>query len=84
MALVAPAISAVLAAAARSGRAENLKVVTHARRDDPAAALIAVAQEQDADLVVVLQQHPDESLRSQVESAVRYCPAMALAMEEEQ
>ena len=37
----------------------------------------------DADQVVVLQEHPDESLRSQVESAVKYCPAMALAVEEE-
>jgi ferredoxin len=37
----------------------------------------------DADRVVVLQEHPDESLRSQVETAVRYCPAMALAIEEE-
>jgi ferredoxin len=37
----------------------------------------------DADRVVVLQEHPDESLRSQVEAAVRYCPAMALAIEEE-
>ena len=36
-----------------------------------------------ADRVVVLQQHVDESLRSQVEAAVRYCPAMALAIEEE-
>ena len=38
--------------------------------------------DEDTDLVVVLQQHPDESLRSQVESAVRYCPAMALSIEE--
>ncbi|HET9420878.1 MAG TPA: ferredoxin [Nocardioides sp.] len=37
----------------------------------------------DADRVVVLQEHPDESLRPQVEAAVRYCPAMALAIEEE-
>ena len=29
------------------------------------------------------QEHPDESLRPQVEAAVRYCPAMALAIEEE-
>ena len=36
-----------------------------------------------ADLVRVVQEHPDESLRPQVESAVRYCPAMALAIEEE-
>ena len=38
----------------------------------------------DDDLVgVVVQEHPDESLRPQVESAVKYCPAMALAIEEE-
>ena len=37
----------------------------------------------DADRVVVLLEHPDESLRPQVEAAVRYCPAMALAIEEE-
>ena len=35
------------------------------------------------DQVTVLQEHPDESLRSDVQSAVRYCPAMALAIEEE-
>ena len=38
----------------------------------------------DTDQVVVLQEHPDERLRPQVESAVKYCPAMALAIEEEQ
>ena len=38
----------------------------------------------DADRVVLLTEHPDESLRPQVEAAVRYCPAMALAIEEEQ
>jgi ferredoxin len=37
----------------------------------------------DADRVVVLQQHPDDSLRPQVEAAVRYCPAMALTLEVE-
>jgi ferredoxin len=37
----------------------------------------------DTDKVTVLQEHPDESLRSDVESAVKYCPAMALAIEEE-
>ncbi|MFC7495955.1 MULTISPECIES: ferredoxin [unclassified Nocardioides] len=37
----------------------------------------------DTDQVRVLQEHPDESLRSDVQSAVRYCPAMALAIEEE-
>lgn len=38
----------------------------------------------DADVVTVLQEHPDESLRAGVESAVKYCPAMALAIEEDQ
>jgi ferredoxin len=37
----------------------------------------------DADQVVVLQEHPDESLRPQVKAAVKYCPAMALAIEED-
>ena len=36
-----------------------------------------------ADLVVVLQEHPDASLRPQVAAAVQYCPAMALALAEE-
>jgi ferredoxin len=38
--------------------------------------------DEDADLVVVLQEHPEESLRPQVRAAVQYCPAMALALEE--
>ena len=38
----------------------------------------------DADQVVVLHEHPDDSLRPQAESAVKYCPAMALAIQEEQ
>jgi ferredoxin len=37
----------------------------------------------DADLVTLLEEHPDESLRPQVEAAVRYCPAMALSIEED-
>lgn len=36
-----------------------------------------------ADRVLVLQEHPPESLRPLVESAVRYCPAMALALVDE-
>ncbi len=36
-----------------------------------------------SDRVVVLQEHPDESLRPQVRAAVQYCPAMALAMHDE-
>jgi ferredoxin len=37
----------------------------------------------DADVVVVLQERPDESLRPQVAAAVTYCPAMALGIHEE-
>jgi ferredoxin len=35
------------------------------------------------DLVVLRPEHPDESLRSAVTAAVKYCPAMALDIEEE-
>ena len=35
-----------------------------------------------ADTVVVLDEHPDESVRDVVRTAVKYCPAMALAMED--
>ena len=36
--------------------------------------------DEDADKVVVLDENPDESLRAQVQRAVKYCPAMALAV----
>ena len=35
-----------------------------------------------ADKVVLLDEHPDESLRDAVRTAVKYCPAMALTMED--
>jgi len=38
--------------------------------------------DEDADLVTLLDENPDDSLRPQVEAAVRYCPAMALSIEE--
>ena len=38
--------------------------------------------DEEADNVTLLEEHPDESLRPQVEAAVRYCPAMALSIEE--
>ncbi|GEP32721.1 putative ferredoxin [Nocardioides szechwanensis] len=40
--------------------------------------------DEDADVVVVLQEHPDQSVRPQVRAAVQYCPAMALAMTDEE
>lgn len=39
--------------------------------------------DEDADVVVVLTEHPDESLRADVTTAVKYCPAFALSIEEE-
>lgn len=35
------------------------------------------------DRVVVLAERPDEGRRPQVAAAVQYCPAMALALEED-
>ena len=35
-----------------------------------------------ADKVVLLDEHPDESLRDDVSTAVKYCPAMALSLED--
>jgi ferredoxin len=40
------------------------------------------AFDEDEDHVVVLYEQPDESLRTKVDQAVRYCPAMALSVEE--
>jgi ferredoxin len=40
------------------------------------------AFDEDADKVALLDEHPDESLRDAVRTAVRYCPAMALSLEE--
>jgi ferredoxin len=39
--------------------------------------------DKDADVVVVLDETPDESLRSEVSQAVKYCPAFALSIEED-
>ncbi|MCW2799292.1 MAG: hypothetical protein JWQ70_764 [Aeromicrobium sp.] len=38
----------------------------------------------DADVVVVINEHPDESRRADVTTAVKYCPAFALSLEEPQ
>ena len=35
-----------------------------------------------ADKVVLLDEHPDEALREAVRGAVKYCPAMALTLED--
>ena len=38
--------------------------------------------DETADHVVLLAEHPDEALRDGVRNAVKYCPAMALSLEE--
>ena len=42
-----------------------------------------VFQVQDDDVLHVLQEHPDPSLREQVLQAVEACPKLALSVEEE-
>lgn len=37
----------------------------------------------DSDRVVVLEERPDESRRGDVTTAVKYCPAFALSIEED-
>jgi ferredoxin len=37
----------------------------------------------DEDELDILQEHPDESLRAQVQDAVRSCPKQALSIEED-
>ncbi|MFC7503443.1 ferredoxin [Nocardioides sp. CPCC 206347] len=39
--------------------------------------------DEDADAVVVLDEHPAESRRADVTTAVKYCPAFALSIEED-
>ncbi len=39
--------------------------------------------DEDADVVVLLDPRPDESRRGDVTTAVKYCPAFALSIEEE-
>jgi ferredoxin len=39
--------------------------------------------DRDRDVVEVRDERPDESLRADVRTAVRYCPAFALSIEEE-
>ena len=36
--------------------------------------------DEDTDKVVLLDENPDEALREDVQRAVKYCPAMALAV----
>ncbi len=38
--------------------------------------------DRDADVVTVLDERPADSLRPQVATAVKYCPAFALSIEE--
>ncbi|MCW2783811.1 MAG: hypothetical protein JWP74_328 [Marmoricola sp.] len=39
--------------------------------------------DEDTDTVIVLDEHPPGELRGQVLNAIKYCPAMALSLEDE-
>ena len=39
--------------------------------------------DEDADVVVLLDERPEESLRADFQTAVKYCPAFALSIEED-
>jgi ferredoxin len=42
-----------------------------------------VFQIDDDDELLILQEHPDESLRAKVQDAVRSCPKQALSLQED-
>lgn len=82
-ALQAPSdAEAVLAEATRAAHAEGLEAVTHARRDNPAGALLAVAEEQHADLLVVgstgISRAPRPLLGSVSDKISRHAPCSVL------
>lgn len=39
--------------------------------------------DEDADVVIVLDEHPEDGRRSEVQQAVKYCPAFALSIAED-
>ena len=39
--------------------------------------------DREADRVVLLEEHPDDDLRPAVDTAVKYCPAFDLSVEED-
>ncbi|MEZ0580785.1 ferredoxin [Nocardioides sp. MH1] len=39
--------------------------------------------DEEADVVLLLDEHPEEARRPDVTTAVRYCPAFALSIEED-
>ena len=63
-----------------------MRVVVDFNRCEANGVCMAVAPEvfdlNDDDELAVLDDHPDEALRSKVEAAVRQCPRQAIAIEE--
>ena len=64
-----------------------MRVVVDLNRCEANALCMGVAPEvfelTDDDELIVLQEHPDESLRAKVEEAVRQCPRQAISIEED-
>ncbi len=62
---------AVLAQAKLTARTKGIQAVTHACRDDPARALVAIVQEHDADLLIVGSRGTRSTLESLLSSVLK-------------
>ena len=64
-----------------------MKIVVDFDLCESNAVCMSIAPEvfevRDDDFLYVLNEHPDESMRSKMEEAVRRCPKQAISIEEE-
>lgn len=64
---------------------QTMRVIVDMARCEANALCMGVAPEvfelTDDDELILLQEHPDESLRAAVEEAVRLCPRQAISIE---
>jgi ferredoxin len=64
-----------------------MRVVVDLRQCEANGLCMGIAPEvfelTDEDELILLQEHPDESLRPRVEEAVRQCPKQAISIDEE-
>ena len=64
-----------------------MRVIVDLQRCEANALCMGVAPEvfelTDDDVLIVLDEHPDESLRDAVQTAVRQCPRQAISIEED-
>jgi ferredoxin len=64
-----------------------MRVVVKMNQCESNALCMGIAPEvfhlDDDDNLVILDEHPDESMRSKVEEAVRQCPKQAISIEDD-